>query len=125
MRLFQSALIGSAAAIQRGLDTSQSIAFAHSRVRQGFLIKEMHNIIDENERLLEEFMAPENGQSRLVSLEDLVSRSQNITRSFEAQGRSGSIPTYDGSHNHPSGKGRSMEPYTRLTPPDYCDGKQE
>ena len=125
MRLFQSALIGSAAALQRGLDTSQSIAFAHSRVRQAFLIEEMHHILDENERLVEEFLATKTGSSRLVSLDEMVSRSQNITRSFEAQGRSGSIPTYDGSHNHPNGKGRSMEPYARLTPPDYCDGKQD
>ena len=125
MKLFQPALVGTAAALQRGLDPLQSIAFAHSRIRQGFLIEEMHDIIDQNERLLQEVLAPGFGQ-RLISLDEMVSRSENITQAFLKQGNCGSsFPTYDGSCNHADGKGRSMKPYARLVPPSYCDGKQE
>ena len=126
MRLFQSAILaGSTSALQRGLDPAQSIAFAHSRVRQGFLIKEMDKIIDENERLLREVFEPDFSQ-RLISLDEMVSRSENITQSFRNQGNcDSSFPTYDGSCNHPENKGRSMGKYERLVPADYCDGKQQ
>ena len=51
MKLFKSAFMASAVqGLERGLDPLQSIAFAHSRIRQGFLIPEMDNIIDQNER---------------------------------------------------------------------------
>ena len=127
MKLFKTAvgLAGVTHGIERGLDPLQSIAFAHSRVRQGFLLPEMDDIIDQNERLLREVFDPDFA-TRLVSLEEMVSRSENITSSFLKQGNcDSSFPTYDGSCNHPNGKGRSMKEYERLVAADYCDGKQE
>ena len=52
MKLFKTALglAGVTHGLERGLDPLQSIAFAHSRVRQGFLLPEMDEIIDQNER---------------------------------------------------------------------------
>ena len=85
----------------------------------------MDEITAANERLLAEVFSEEFVENRLVTLEDMVNRSNNITDSFMKQGAcDSSFPTLDGSCNHPSGAGRSMQPYKRLVPADYCDGKQ-
>ena len=57
---------------------------AHSRVRQAFTIPEMDQITSQNERLLDEVFA-EDFSSRLVSLDEMISRSENITTQFRAQ----------------------------------------
>ena len=112
-------------ALQRGfVDPLESIAFAHSRVRNGFTLPVMDQITTSNERILAEVFAEE-FSTRLISLEEMVSRSDNITESFLKQGEcDSSFPTLDGSCNHPEGAGRSMQAYKRLVPADYCDGKQ-
>jgi len=106
------------------LEPLEAIAFAHSRVRNGFTLPAMDEIISSNERLLSQVFS-DDFSTRLMSLDEAVSRSQNITDSFMRQGPcDSSFPTLDGSCNHPEDAGRSMKPYKRLVPADYCDGKQ-
>ena len=80
-------------ALEKGLGPLQSIQFAHSRVRNGFTIPEMDEITIGNERLLAEVFS-ESFSSRLISLEEMVSRSTNLTSSFMKQGEcDSSFPT--------------------------------
>ena len=106
------------------MDPLQAISLAHSRVRNGFTLPAMDEITASNERLLS-MVFQDDMSTRLMSLEELVSRSDNITESFMKQGAcDSSFPTLDGSCNHAGGAGRSMQPYKRLVPANYCDGKQ-
>ena len=84
MKLLPSMLLGGAVSLQTGLGPLQSIHMAHSRVRQAFTIPEMDMITSQNERLLDEVFA-EDFSSRLVSLDEMISRSENITTQFRAQ----------------------------------------
>ena len=91
---------------------------AHSRVRNSFRIPEMNLISEMNERILEEVMQPGFNQRldtqkwkiekrrsciwRLVTLDEMISKSENVTTQFRAQGKcDSSFPTLDGSCNHP------------------------
>ena len=86
------------------LKPMQAIQMAHSRVRNSFRIPEMDLITEGNERILEEVMSP-GFNGRLVSLDELISKSENITTQFRAQGKcDSSFPTLDGSCNHPGDK---------------------
>ena len=53
---------------------------------QAFTIPEMDQITSQNERLLDEVFA-EDFSSRLVSLDEMISRSENITTQFRSQVR--------------------------------------
>ena len=53
-------------------------------LRQAFTIPEMDQITSQNERLLDEVFA-EDFSSRLVSLDEMISRSENITTQFRSQ----------------------------------------
>ncbi|CAG5096998.1 Oidioi.mRNA.OKI2018_I69.XSR.g14884.t1.cds [Oikopleura dioica] len=100
----------------------EAIQFAHSRVRNGFVLPEMEEINFANERLLAETFSPSN---RNLNVQDAVERSNNITLGFFRQGSCDtSFPSLDGSCNAPNDLGRSMQQYTRLVPADYCDGQQ-
>lgn len=118
-------MLSGALALQTGLGPLQAIHQAHSRVRQAFTIPEMDMITSQNERLLDEVFA-EDFSSRLVSLDEMISKSENITAQFRAQGKcDSSFPTYDGSCNHPNDFSRAMTSYQRLVAAEYCDEKQE
>jgi len=108
-----------------GFDTEspmEAIQAAHSRVRNGFVLPEMEEINFANERLLAETFSPSN---RNLNVQDAVERSNNITMGFFRQGSCDtSFPSLDGSCNAPNDEGRSMQPYKRLVPADYCDGRQ-
>jgi len=124
MKLLPSVLLGAVLG-QDNLAPLQAISFAHSRVRNSFRIPEMDMITEMNERLLEEVMAPSFNQ-RLVSLDEMISKSENITTQFRAQGKcDSSFPTLDGSCNHPEDKSRAMMQYERLVAAEYCDGKEK
>jgi peroxidase len=127
MKLLPALLAGSITATdERGLkqNAQNAIHHAHSRVRNGFTLPIMNDITDSNERLLAEVFS-EDFSTRSTTLEEMVHRSTNITNSFLKQGEcDSSFPTLDGSCNHPEDFGRSMQPYKRLVPADYCDGRQ-
>ena len=89
----------------------EAIQFAHSRVRNGFVLPEMEEINFANERLLAETFSPSN---RNLNVQDAVERSNNITLGFFRQGSCDtSFPSLDGSCNAPNDLGRSMQQYTR------------
>ena len=92
MKLLPSFILGSCFATQRMEDLGplKSIAFAHARVRNGFTIPEMDVIIKQNERLMQEVMAP-GFNGRHVSLEEMISKSNNITSQFRSQGKSTTV----------------------------------